>query len=310
MKHPQLTHSIIMCQPDSFGYNSQTGSDNEFQHRSDLASNEVTARALNEFANSVERLRAHGLEVLVLEHHDGINRPDAVFPNNWFTTHPNGEVLLYPMKTPNRQREVVPEQLRSLLQQNGYHVSKMHPSADICQGIVEGTGAMVFDHVQQQVYAALSERCEHRSLLEVATYLDYTPVVFTANSQHNTPIYHTNVMMSVGEDFAVVCLDSITQAERNSVLAELEAAAKQVITITAEQCEQSFCANILQVKSAQNEPLILLSKNALNGFSAAQRVMLERHGQLVDCNIATIEHIGGGSLRCMVAENFLPRQID
>lgn len=304
------TNSIVMCRPLHFGFNEQTGADNEFQHRPlQSESDKITTQALAEFDKAVKTFLNHGIEILVLEHPDDLNVPDAVFPNNWFTTHSDGSIRLYPMKTPNRRQEVVPHRLRDLLTQAGYKVAAIE-SVESClqsQQILEGTGAIIFDHEHQYAYAALSERCEEKIFLDYCLEYDCVPVIFHAASSHQQPIYHTNVIMSVGTKFAVVCSEALELKDRNKVTEQLEAHGKQVVDITFEQMEQSFCGNILEIKNNQGQPCIAMSNTAWLGFTAQQRQLLESFGQCIVNDVKTIEHIGGGSMRCMMAENFLPR---
>ncbi|WMS86912.1 arginine deiminase-related protein [Pleionea litopenaei] len=308
MSHPHVTSSLIMCRPTSFGFNTQTGADNEFQHKPKANAQAVTQLALAEFDAAVTELESKGLTISILEHAAETELPDAVFPNNWFTTHPDGQLVLYSMKTPNRQQEVCPDKLTRLLHTSGFQFQSITPMDRICNGTLEGTGAMVFDHLNKLVYAALSERCEHKSLLAVSDFLDYSPIAFEALSQHDQPIYHTNVMMSVGKQFAVVCQQSITSDSKQLVLNELLASNKKLIDISFEQCESHFCANIIEVINIKGDPLILMSESAYKGFTLSQRRQLEQFGEPVICSIPTIEQVGGGSLRCMLAENFLPKQ--
>ncbi len=308
--HSQTTDSVVMCRPLHFGFNEQTGQDNEFQHKPDTALDDLQTQALTEFDRAVTILQTHGVEVLVLQHPEHLLVPDAVFPNNWFTTHNNGSVLIYPMKTPNRQLEVTPDRLSLLFKSAGYQVNNIQTITHQLhkQQILEGTGAIVFDHIKRDAYAALSERCEAEIFNDYCKLYQWHAHSFEALSSQGHPIYHTNVMMSIGSNFAIICSESIPETQREKVMASLEASQKQLIDITFEQTEKFFCANILELKNHREEPVIALSQSAWNGFNSDQKKQLSALGDCVVCDISTIEYIGGGSLRCMLAENFLPKE--
>lgn len=306
----QTTHSIIMVPPTDFCFNHETAQDNEFQQTPDSPHYLVKENALEEFNVMVNQLRDHHVEVLLLnKHHGEPEMPDAVFPNNWFCTRPDGTIDLFPMKTPNRQVEVRPQALEKLLTHNGYQVKQINDHRDSNGAFLEGTGAMIFDHRHSKTFAAISERCDAGLLANYSALRDYETVSFNSASSHDTPFYHTNVMMSIGEQFAVICLDSIkAPKQRAHVEEQLKQSQKEIIDISLEQAEKHFCANLIQLRNQNNEPLIVLSESAYNAFSKEQKQKLEAHGKLVPCDIHTIESVGGGSARCMIAENFLPKQ--
>ena len=308
---PQLARAVVMVRPVDFAFNEQTGADNVFQHRLNLAAAEVTTLALAEFDAMCRRLQDHGLRVMVLEKSpDGIATPDAVFPNNWFSTSADGTVHVYPMHTPNRRQERRVEELARLLLQHDYQISQIswvgHPWEE--QLILEGTGVMIFDHARRRVYAARSQRCHPLALYRYAQLRGLADVqLFDTADSHGVPIYHTNVMMSVGQDIAVICADSLYQpGEQQQVMAALEST-HEVIRISHAQVEQHFCGNILQLAAQDGTPLLAMSQRAWDGFTPQQQRVLERHGQPVVNPIPTIEAVGGGSCRCMLAEVFLPR---
>jgi hypothetical protein len=304
------TSSIIMVPPADFCFNHETAQDNEFQQNSESPHYLVKENALEEFTLMVNQLRDHHVEVLLLnKHHGDPEMPDSVFPNNWFCTRADGSVDLFPMKTPNRRNEVRAESLHKMLERNGYQVRQINDYRGDHQAYLEGTGSMIFDHVHKKTYAAVSERCDQTLLESYGSERQYTTISFSSASRSGKPFYHTNVMMSVGEQFAVVCLDSIVDdKERELVVKSLKEDKKQIIDISLEQTEKSFCANLIQLRNLRNEPLIILSESAFNGFTKEQRQKLAAHGKLISCDIHTIETIGGGSARCMIAENFLPNR--
>ena len=300
------THSIIMVPPVDFAFNEQTGQDNEFQQPSDLPLDVIRDDALSEFNEMVNILRDHHVEVLLLnKQHDTPPLPDAVFPNNWFSTDNQGSITLYPMKTLNRQAEIRPHALSQLLERNHYKI-KHTKTIEHQNQVLEGTGSIIFDHNNTTAYAALSERCDEQLFNNYCQTRGYQAISFQTAASSGKPFYHTNVMMSIGDSFVVICSEAII-SNQEQVLNKLSSHHKQIIDISLEQAEKSFCANILQLHNLRNEKLIVMSESAYNGFSKAQRNQLEKHGTLVRCPIPTIETIGGGSARCMIAENFLPR---
>lgn len=311
LPQPHLTDTVLMVRPEGFAFNAQTGADNEFQHTLDESSAVIRQRALDEFDAMVARLEAEGVRVLVLEKDPrGITPPDAVFPNNWFTTSASGEICIYPMLTPNRREERRVNCISRLLLDNQHQIEQIrwlgHPFKE--DQILEGTGAMIFDHQASWVYAALSERCDEQLLdkfVKTSGLKGYT--AFETCSSTGSAIYHTNVMMSIGEQFAVVCSESIVGEESRAALLTQLGKTHEVIEISLAQMEQSFCGNILNIRNQAGESLIVMSESAYNGFTEAQREQLSRYGRLISNPIPTIETIGGGSCRCMLAEIFLPR---
>lgn len=303
------TSSIIMVPPADFCFNHETAQDNEFQQKIDTPEYLIKEEALEEFTLMVNQLRDHHIEVLLLnKHHGDSDMPDSVFPNNWFCTRADGAIDLFPMKTENRRLEVRPDSLSKLLQHNGYQVKTLNDHRQQHQTFLEGTGVMIFDHNNQKAYATISERCDQTNFEQYCQQRDYQPISFHSYSAQNKPFYHTNVMMSVGEQFAVVCLESISQPQqREQLIKSLENDHKTIIDISFEQTEQYFCANLIQLRNLNNDPLIVMSQSAHDAFDKKQRQTLSKHGILVPCDISTIEAIGGGSARCMIAENFLPK---
>ncbi len=301
----QCSGTVLMVPPRHFGFNPETGRDNAFQHQPHLTTEALQQQAMAEFDTMVATLRQQGIEVLLLDaHHGSQPTPDAVFPNNWFSTAANGQLVLYPMATPNRQAEVQPGPLTACLSAAGYQVRQqldLRPQAAPGQAL-EGTGALVFDHRLGKVYAARSQRCEPALFRLLPA--DYRLVDFDTDCQ-GMPVYHTNVLLSIGEQFAVVCPEVIADAHRDRVLAEL-AEQRELILISAQQM-QAFAANLLQLRSKSGELLIALSATAHQALLASQRAQLSQYGRLLPCRVDTIEHVGGGSVRCILAEIFLPK---
>lgn len=295
-----------MVRPSDFGWNAETARDNEFQHRPDISTAETLREAaLNEFATAVQSLQDAHVKVLVLEKNPSLGpAPDAVFPNNWCSVWPDGRLFTYPMRTSNRQLEVRPREVQSLLVSAGKIVTINRVQA--APGLsLEGTGALVFDHVNARVYAARSERCDAGLAQKHARALAYEFLLFDTRSSSGRAFYHTNVILSVGENFAVIASYALSNpAEREAVLASLQRDKSLVIELTPEQTEQHFCANMLQLATTTGEHIIALSQRAYDGLSETQRAQLSEHGRLLPLTVTQIENVGGGSVRCMLAEVF------
>jgi hypothetical protein len=297
-----------MVRPVTFGFDSETALSNTFQHELSLSSKEIREAALSEFDTSVIKLRKHGIEVVVFEDPENQEKHDAVFPNNWLTTWQNGHIFLYPMATEGRRRERS-EVALDLLRETFKTTEVIDISAFEVEGkYLESTGVIIFDHVNKLAYGSLSIRCDETLFKEHVTALGYTPVVFHSYDKAGVPIYHTNVLMGVQTETAVICLDAITdEAEKEFVIKNLEVTGHTIIAISHEQM-QSFCGNVLEVQNKNQERLLVLSQTAYDAFSPEQRELLGRDKTLVPISIPTIETIGGGSARCMLAEIFLPKR--
>jgi len=298
-----------MVRPYDFGFNEETGLDNEFQKRLDLTEQEINQKANAEFQAMVDTLRAQGVTVLILEKPEPAygKTPDAIFPNNWFSTEHDGTLITYPMAAMNRRHERRPQDVEKLLRANGYkirNVINVGQLDETCH-FLEGTGSMIIDHRAEVVYAARSNRCDDAQFDNFIRLRFYKQgILFNTRSSRGTPIYHTNVMMSIGDRFAVVCLDCIhDKKEQEQVKSSLEASF-DIIEISMDQMENSFCGNILQVNSAGGTPLIVMSKTAFEGFLPDQIKRLETYGKILPMDLGIIESVGGGSARCMMAEIF------
>lgn len=307
-KSVQNANCVVMVPPKEFGFNAETAADNEFQHQVDLDASSVKQKAMSEFNAMVEGLRKEGVQVVEFDYpSEAKETPDAVFPNNWFSTTHDGAFFTFPMACENRQREVRPDALISSLNAAGRQVvSTDNLLGYIDQGaFLESTGVMVKDHINKTIYAALSQRCEREALEDYAKRIGYHRVVsFQTALPSGQPIYHTNVMMAIGEYFAVICSEVIPEYERRFVVKSL-ANSKQVIDISLEQVNQ-FCGNILQLETVNGDKVIAMSQSAFNAFTSAQKQQLATHGKLLPFDVSTIESIGGGSVRCMLGEVFLP----
>jgi len=294
-----------MVEPTTFGFDEQTAVTNTFQRHSTDTSEQVTRLALNEFNQYVATLRAHDITVLTFRDTSATPKPNAVFPNNWFTTWPDGTVYLYPMATPSRRAERTSNALDLL--RDTFTVHKVDDLSDTeGRGLfLEGTGVLVFDHAARVVYGCISPRCDQSLLLQHAQTLGYTPLAFQAFDHAGTAIYHTNVMLGVQTKTAVLYSSGITNsAEKIAVIQSLKKSGREIIDITAEQLA-AFCGNILNVCNRHGEPFVVLSQTAFDAFTPNQRTVLAQSGTLLPVAIPTIEAIGGGSARCMLAEIFL-----
>lgn len=306
MRSIQTTSSLFMVAPTTFGFDEQTAATNTFQHELDRGPKQITQTAIQEFEAYVATLRAHDIAVIDFHDSDDQPKPNAVFPNNWFTTWPDGTVYCYPMATPSRRVERSAAALDLLGAQFDIRQVVDMSTAEADATFLEGTGVMVFDHPARTVYACVSPRCNEALFTKHAETLGYKAVAFHASDPSGTAIYHTNVMLGVQSHTAVLYSEGISdKAERNAVLDSLAASGHDIIDISFEQLT-AFCGNILNVSNAHSEPFIVLSQTAFDAFTAEQRARLTQSGTLLPVSIPTIETIGGGSARCMIAEIFLP----
>ncbi len=313
MADAQAASHVILVRPTGFAHDPQTAGSNGFQR--EITDQDVRKKAAIEFDLLLDALRKCGIGITVLDPADPL-APNAVFPNNWFSTHADGSMVIYPMFTPSRRTERDP-QLASIFRSEEFMITDVFDlsKAEHRSEFLEGTGSLVLDRRSRLAFACLSPRTTEALLKEWCDRMNYTAIPFTATMDGKLtggPIYHTNVMMSIGEEFAVVCLDSIPYpAERQEVEEELHKAGKEIIRIDLRQMH-SFLGNMLQLKGkrldpkASNDHFIFLSEKAFLSLGPDQRVALQKHGQLVPVPIPTIETVGGGSVRCMLAENFLP----
>lgn len=300
----QTTNHILMIRPVDFKFNAQTAGNNKFQQES--SENDVQQQALKEFDGFVAMLRANGVDVTVIDDTPEPATPDSIFPNNWVSFHEDGSVFLYPMFSENRRaerRKDIIEQLGKKFQLN--HISDLSFFEQQVL-FLEGTGSMVLDRENKIAYACLSVRTDEEVLSNFCMLTGYTPFTFQAVDQTRFPIYHTNVMMCVGDNFAVVCLDSLPDAtEKEKLRQSLLNTSKEVIEISFEQMNH-FAGNMLQVKSNTGESLLVMSEQAYLSLNSTQISSLEKHCKLIYAPLYTIEKNGGGSARCMLAEIHLP----
>lgn len=306
----QITNTVLMVRPVRFRMNEETVVNNYFQEEMDLKNEEINRQAQQEFDAFVHKLREVGVKVIGVEDIYEQNTPDSVFPNNWITFHQNGNVAIYPMFAENRRRERR-EDILDKVEEEGFLIENVYDYTDAEQEniFLEGTGAMVLDRVHRKAYCALSPRADEELFVEFCEDFEYTPVIFRAYQKvdgKQVPIYHTNVMMALGENFAVVCLDTITdKSERKNLLHHLKEDKKEIISITPEQMCQ-YAGNMLQVQGKDSTYLVM-SDTAYNALTPQQIQTIEKYTQILHSNLETIETCGGGSARCMLAEVFNPR---
>jgi hypothetical protein len=309
----QTTNSILMIRPVAFRMNEQTAVNNYYQKVLDgLLPATVNAKAQQEFDVFVEKLRAVGVDVTVVDDKENSDTPDSIFPNNWISFHGNGDVALYPMFAENRRLERR-EDILDTLEEKGFVIDNImdYTSAEEDGFFLEGTGSLVLDRENGKAYCALSPRADEELFIEFCEDFEFTPVIFEAFQTVNKErklIYHTNVMMCLGETFAVICADCIDdKKERKMVLDSLKGDDKQVILITEEQVN-NFAGNMLELKGADDRRYLVMSDSAYQSLTKKQIAQLEEHVTILSSSLDTIEACGGGSARCMMAEIFLPRE--
>ena len=296
----QTTDTVLMVSPVAFGYNEETAVNNAFQEEGD--ENNIPQKARKESDNYVQLLKDNGINVIAVEDTKKPHTPDSVFPNNWFSTHEDGTLVLYPMLAPNRRAERDPKTITTIMEAAGIKRILDLSEWEDKGKFLEGTGSMVLDRKSKVAYACRSPRTSEAVLDEFCRKLGYRPVVFDALDKNGNPVYHTNVVMSVGERFAVVCKEVIiSPPELSEVEASLTAAGKEIIWITSDQmCH--FAGNILEVKNIRDEHFIVMSQTAKDSFTSSQLAKLDSYGTVLPVSIPNIESIGGGSARCMMAE--------
>lgn len=312
----QITSTVLMVYPRDFCFNEQTAADNEFQNNVSLSQKEVLDSVIEEFNNSVTLLKSKGINVIVIDKNADPSleldkTPDAVFPNNWLSTSSDGKLFVYPMCTPNRrlEKKILPLVLKTL-KTEGFEFNDVVEIKGEEGMYLEGTGSMIINKPSNTVFAAISLRT-HEDLLEKYSQTTGEKIIkFSAKSSQNLPFYHTNILLCIGEGFAVVCLDSIPdEKEKKEVLNNLKESGLEIVEISLEQTEKSFCGNMLHVRSDKdpNQRFIVLSERALQGLKEDQKKVLEKYGTFLPLPLKFIEEVGGGSARCMLCEIFLTK---
>ncbi|WP_353086156.1 citrulline utilization hydrolase CtlX [Flavobacterium sp.] len=309
----QTTNAILMIRPLAFRMNEQTAVNNYYQKVLDgLSPETVNAKAQQEFDAFVQKLRVAGVDVTVVDDTLEPNTPDSIFPNNWISFHETGDVVLYPMFAENRRAERR-EDILDLLEDKSFVVNDImdYTSAEADNIFLEGTGSLLLDRQNGKAYCALSPRADEELMIEFCEDFEYTPVIFEAFQTvggERKLIYHTNVMMCIGDTFAVICADCIDdKKERKMVLDSLRSDEKDLILITEDQVN-NFAGNMLEVKGSEGKRYLVMSSSAYHALTKKQIAQIEQHVTILHSSLDTIEACGGGSARCMMAEVFLPKK--
>jgi hypothetical protein len=293
--------SVLMIEPKNFISNPQTVGDNFFQtSHGDISVEEINTKAASEFHSLKAKLEEAGIEVVVYRQEDNLDTPDAIYPNNWFSTHKSSTLVLYPMLAANRRLERRDSIVRELKKKYPVHIDL---SASENRGLyLEGTGSLVLDQEKKIAYASLSERTSTNLLFEWSRLMNYELVLFTSYDKDGRQVYHTNVVLCVADAFAIVCLDAISNAdERRQVTTKLEDTNHILIPVTIEQMHH-FCANCLFLQNKKEEKFLVMSDDAMRHFTAEQINLIKQHCSIIHSDLTTIEHYGGGGARCMLAE--------
>lgn len=304
----QTAKTVLMVEPIAFGYNSQTAENNYFQKEQKEAN--IQEKALEEFNAFATKLREKGIEVITVKDTLEPHSPDSIFPNNWVSFHGDGRVALYPMFALNRRVERRPDILDTL-RNEGFIINEIDDlsAAENEEKYLEGTGSMIFDHVYKIAYGSVSLRLDEVLFRDFCEKFGYRPVVFHSFQNvgnQRLPIYHTNVMMCVAQQFVVICLDCIDdEMEREKVQETIKSTNKEVIEISEDQMQQ-FAGNMLQVQNQEGQQFLVMSETAYQSLNEKQISQIEMHSEIIYADLNTIETNGGGSARCMLAEVFLP----
>ena len=311
MKQNQAASSVMMVRPDGFGFNPETAASNSFQQAEGKDNTQqIRQQAIEEFEGLASSLKSVGVEVIIFDPIRKHETPDAVFPNNWVSFHPDGRVVLYPMMAPSRRQERSPEYITSLEKDHGFEINEI---IDLSyfedQGhYLEGTGSMVIDYVDNIIYANHSPRTSEVVLDKVAELFGYQLVQFNATDRKGTDIYHTNVLMCVGSAYAVVCLDALPSRRSRLVLEDsLCSRGRELVNISFDQMSH-FAGNMMELQASNGDLILVMSTSAYKSLNPEQKQTLEKHCQLLHAPIDTIEKYGGGSVRCMLAGIFLSKR--
>ncbi len=289
-----LTDSILLVEPIGFEFNSQTAVDNKFQKDNN------SSLAMFQFNAFKTTLVEAGVNVRIYTPKDQ-KTPDALFPNNWFSTFPSGRMIVYPMMAQNRRLEKRADLIESLKQDYPtlFDLSTFEKSEDF----LEGTGSLVIDHELKLAFACISKRTSLVAMSLWKKITSYNTITFEANDETGFPIYHTNVLLTLAENFAILCEEAIIPAERNKIIRSLEATGRAVIKISLDQMKK-FGGNCIELKNRKGEHLLVMSEQARNAFNKDQIGLIEKYCQIISSDLSEIETIGGGGARCMIAELF------
>ena len=308
----QITNNIMMIEPVSFNYNTETAINNYYQiNNTALSKEEIQQKALKEFKEFVSLLRSKNINVIVFKDTENPKTPDSIFPNNWVSFHIDGEIVLYPMYAKNRRLERRNDIIQKL--RDDFIVTKINDFSyyENQELYLEGTGSMILDRENKICYAAISDRTNKNIVNDFCNQLNFKPILFTSNQDvrgERLPIYHTNVMMCITTNFAIVCLDSIDcNEEKDRLINILNETKKEIISISEEQTNK-FAGNMLEVKG--DKKYLVMSKSAYSCLTENQIKKINKYCEILYSDLSTIEDYGGGSARCMMAEIFLPLKND
>jgi len=309
----QTTYNLIMVRPKHFNFNKETAENNHFQkEEKNITEIEIRDKAIKEFNSFSKLLIKKGIEVKIFNDRDDIITTDSVFPNNWISFHENGDVFLYPMYSKNRRKERRSDIIKELINM-GYYVKS---TIDLTyfekeNKFLEGTGSMVLDRENKICYAAVSERTNNDLLIEFCSKTEFELVSFKSYQSvgnERKEIYHTNVIMCVADKYAIICLESVdNKKEKEKIIEKLKDTNKRIIKISEDQCSK-FAGNMLQVENVKNEKFLIMSESAYNSLDNKQIATINEFNEIIYSDLKTIEKLGGGSARCMIAENFLRKK--
>ena len=308
----QITNNIMMIEPVSFNFNTETAINNYYQiNNTALSKEEIQQKALKEFKEFVSLLRSKNINVIVFKDTENPKTPDSIFPNNWVSFHIDGEIVLYPMYAKNRRLERRNDIIQKL--RDDFIVTKINDFSyyENQELYLEGTGSMILDRENKICYAAISDRTNKNIVNDFCNQLNFKPILFTSNQdvrEKRLAIYHTNVMMCIATNFAIVCLDSIDcNEEKDRVIDILNETKKEIISISEEQTNK-FAGNMLEVEG--DKKYLVMSKSAYSCLTENQIKKINKYCEILYSDLSTIEDYGGGSARCMMAEIFLPLKND
>jgi len=309
----QTTYNLIMVRPKHFNFNKETAENNHFQkEEKNITEIEIRDKAIKEFNSFSKLLIKKGIKVKIFNDRDDIITTDSVFPNNWISFHENGDVFLYPMYSKNRRKERRSDIIKELINM-GYYVKS---TIDLTyfekeNKFLEGTGSMVLDRENKICYAAVSERTNNDLLIEFCSRTEFELVSFKSYQSvgnERKEIYHTNVIMCVADKYAIICLESVdNKKEKEKIIEKLKDTNKRIIKISEDQCSK-FAGNMLQVENVKNEKFLIMSESAYNSLDNKQIATINEFNEIIYSDLKTIEKLGGGSARCMIAENFLRKK--
>ena len=301
----QATSHVLMIEPVNFGFNAETAVNNSFQKG---VGDDEQQKALAEFHGLVSLLQKNKIDVTIVKDTEAPHTPDSIFPNNWISFHSEGSIYLYPMFAPNRRLERKQTVLDAIQQRFIVTGTVDLSGNEMQQRFLEGTGSMVLDRINKIAYACVSPRTDEELVQDFCRIANFDPILFLAKDEAGVPIYHTNVLMCVADQYAVICLESIgDKTEHEHVIASLERTGKEIIDISFQQLN-CFAGNMLQLMNADNEKLLLVSTQAFESLHADQIERLEKYNRILHAPLDHIEAAGGGSARCMIAEIFLQRK--